>query len=102
MDKQDSVSSITFLTLAAAAIGFLSFLLHPLIAILYGIVLFLPSQLSQLSHTPQRVAAFTFTTFIFGIINGHTFRSVCQYMAMPEEPPIYSMYLSLMTIYHYF
>lgn len=105
MDNQQSSYHITLITLVSALIGFLSMVSNPLFSLLYLVVVIGPKfkEISSI-HSWIKISSFTSTTFIFGLIDGFTYNSISAYFAdnQNELIPVFSIYLSLLTVYHYF
>jgi hypothetical protein len=103
MDKQNYTRNTTYLTLLAIGIGFLGYTEHYALWLFYLPVVLLPRFVPFGPHSLLVMASITATTFVFGIVNGHTFTAVRAYLQEEEtELPVFSLYLSLISVYHYF
>lgn len=77
LDSPEDPARITYITLISAIAGFLTYALSPFFLLLFASVLALPKIKSDFfSHLPTKVASFTATTFVFGLINGYTWVSL--------------------------
>ena len=70
----------TYLTLAAAVIGFVGYTQHFTFWLLYILVLIIPQFYQFGNHSWIAMGKLTLTTFIFGIVNGYSYTSVKEYL----------------------
>ena len=104
MEKETYSKQITYITLIAFSIGFIGFVQHYSIWILMLAVFIVPKYYHFSSHSWLNIASLTATTFVFGIINGYSYFSIRDFYLSEEKNivPTLGIYLSLLTIYHYF
>ena len=80
MENQTLSNRLTYLTLASAGIGFAAYTLHPLLIGLFFLILIIPKYYPFEPHSLTTIASITFTTLIFGIIDGYTFLALQAYL----------------------
>ena len=73
MEQQKYSNLITCLTLTAAAIGFAGCTLSSLIWTGYIVIMLIPKYYPFHPHAWTKIAPISFTTFVFGIINGYSY-----------------------------
>lgn len=108
MEKQQYAERVTRVTLLSHMIGFVAVMVNPLFGLIIIPVLAFPKFVPTFiaSHEWVSLAKFNLTTFAFGLINGYTAVALNQYISSDSSQnipiPTFPIYLTLITIYHYF